>query len=461
MYFNTLIRTLSNDSDICPNVKQGTGIDRKKWPSGLRKKVSKAGFNGCFRWYVKPVLGDCAKPYLPGTCGGKWRLYHGQPDKSPPIVRRYLDLPHLEDSYHNRYKHQILDASLSLPLTENIQIDMLKRPRPNIGRWAGTCEKCETDCYEDYLGDVVCSECGLIMEDTGRILEYSNGRDLSQILDNPIKCDNGQTVPIGGTEWFSGGDELDYKVLRGYGNYNPALRSFKGEAYLTTFADGFEATTRGKEIICHYCRKHGSYLAHPIWWINPENPNYTRFFCLRCQKETNRVDYPVKWERDDIRIIEAIEQERKYKSYPQNDYRLCIHVNERKEARLDNKINDYVRTQEKEKRILARPSTGNSLFHYQRVLPLDRYLKTAILTTLAAMSGSPYTRKAKGGRPPGNGADSIARWCRINFTSEVPSVAGRVDPTSCRGVISVVFNANSIRKILEKAKPICNKHANF
>ena len=130
------------------NVKQGTEIDREKWQSGQRKKVNKAGFNGRFRWYVKPVLGDCAKPYLPGTCGGKWRLYHGQPDKSPPIVRRYLDLPHLEYSYHNRYKHQILDASLSLPLTENIQIDMLKRPRPNIGRCAGTCEKCEADFYE-------------------------------------------------------------------------------------------------------------------------------------------------------------------------------------------------------------------------------------------------------------------------------------------------------------------------
>jgi hypothetical protein len=34
-----------------------------------------AVFNGCFRWYVKPDMADCARPYAPGTRGGKWRLY--------------------------------------------------------------------------------------------------------------------------------------------------------------------------------------------------------------------------------------------------------------------------------------------------------------------------------------------------------------------------------------------------
>jgi hypothetical protein len=347
--------------------------------------------------------------------------------------------------------------------------------RPNIGRGAGKCEdkKCKAYCYEDYLGNVVCSECGLIREEpktdysNGKLdgangrhivcdhelsfpcgytccievggVPEGNGHDFDQILDNPLKYDNGQTEAIGGNEEILDGNELDCHNDWGYNDIELDLQSFKGEAYLTTPGIGSAATTRGDNPIRHFCHKHGSYLARPIWWTNPDNKNGKYWFCLKCQKAAGVVDSPSEWEYEDLAILKVL-------GYESGVWYA--------------KISRYLKEQKKRAEDQIDPDTKNSLYHYQKVLPSDRYLKVAVSTAMEAMNGNPYRRKAKGGRGPGNGADSIARWCRHNFASQVPLVSIDHDHPHY-GVIDLVFNVNRIRKILEKAKSAPDKPPQF
>jgi hypothetical protein len=57
----------------------------------------------------------------------------------------------------------------------------------------------------------------------------------------------------------------------------------------------------------------------------------------------------------------------------------------------------------------------------------------------------------------GNGADSIARWCRTHFAPITPLRANRIDDNSLRGSIRIIFNVNSVRKILVETKSISYK----
>jgi hypothetical protein len=56
----------------------------------LQGREPVAIFNGCFRWYVKPDIANCARPYAPGTRGGKWRLY-SLPSIPKPYICKWTD----------------------------------------------------------------------------------------------------------------------------------------------------------------------------------------------------------------------------------------------------------------------------------------------------------------------------------------------------------------------------------
>lgn len=381
-------------------------------------------------------------------------------------------------TYHNRYNDQVLDASLALPLSHRQREK--PKPRPNIGRWAGKCDECKADCFENHLGDVVCSKCGLIQEEppigysNGKLdvanshemdcdpewhypkgwqcgypclinfwsIPEGNGRDRGQILDNPIKYDNGAPDEEGRGEGPKDRDK-GIGILPGYGLKKPTEKqSFKGEADLTTPGRGTAATTRGDKQIRHFCRRHGSYLARPIWWTNPKNGNGKYWFCLKCQKAAGVVDFPPKWIDEDLTILAALGYG---PDYAHGHYSM---------------ISRYLKSQREKSEKQIDPNTKNSLYHYQKVLESDRYLKTAVLTLLWIRAAGKYARlaaattrpKPKGGRRPNGGAKAVSNWCiRCGFTKEIPIEDHRADKNNLQyGLILESFDYQVIELILKE-----------
>lgn len=287
-----------------------------------------------------------------------------------------------------------------------------------------------------------------------------------------------------------------------FGRAIPGLEgTFYGEGYLIQGEEGSPAISVDKDTTVHYCtithliktkdpadedtiniwrkypnrfylmvlpnkldkevQRRRSNISRTVWYHEPKKATDKRWYCLNCVKSAGVVDVGrgrKKWEYDDIELIKVIGKIGRKNDKP--DYKLEIHYWAR-EQRLDNIIRKYLREQAKREQFNINGDL-KSFFHYELVRD-DGYLRTAILTATVAINDTPYTRKAKGGRPPGNGANSIARWCRINFASQVTYddeklvSKYRLDPNSHRGVIDVVFNVNSIRKILGKTKTISYK----
>jgi hypothetical protein len=78
-----------------------------------QRQVSDAANLCCFRWYVKPELGDCARPYTPGTCGGKWRLY---PPKTRVGVERNIVNRIMEEGDRYNLFIEEIDILPSIPV---------------------------------------------------------------------------------------------------------------------------------------------------------------------------------------------------------------------------------------------------------------------------------------------------------------------------------------------------------
>jgi len=399
----------------------------------------------CWSEYQHPTNGD--KPLK--DIKNSWRFIVKEKYKNIHNDIQRARYKRICAGWNGIFKHQVLDGSLALPLTENVHIEKLKQPRPNIGRWAGKCDilnahgkKCKADCYENHLGNVICSRCGWIKEDPGRI------------LDNPIKYNNGRTGPTGGSEWVAISSDLNYKVETGYGSggdgrsrplYYPKditdipRQSFKGEAYLTTPGKGAAATTREDKQIRHFCDKHGSYLARPIWWTNPDNDNGKYWFCLKCQKAAGVVDFPQKWVDEDLAILKAL-------GYESGVWYA--------------KISRYLKDQKNKSEKQIDPITHESLFHYQKALESNRYLKTAILTMQLIRIRGEYTRmaatnprpKPKGGRKANGGAKAVRKWCaRARFIKAIPGKEHRADKDNLRyGVILQSFKDQAIEPILKE-----------
>lgn len=332
--------------------------------------------------------------------------------------------------YHNCYEDQAPQAAALSRLQRE-----KPRPRPNIGRWAGRCDQCKADCFEDHLGDVICSECGLIKEDSGRILEH------------PIKWDSGRTPAVGGSEDYPDEGDLDYStVIKGLNG------AFLGEKSLTAVCT---ETTREADVILHHCPTCGKiYLARTVWWTNPKNGNGKHWLCLSCQKDAGVIDAIPQWTDEDVNTIrEIIKIQRKY--WVKCDYHSFHH-------RAGNCMGVYAQIKQYLNRVKTNsdPETGKSFFQYQKVLKSDRYLKTAVLTLLWLRAAGKYARlaaatirpKPKGGRRPSGGAKAVSNWCaRCRFTKEIPIKQHRADENNLQyGVISESFDDQNIEPILKE-----------
>lgn len=227
--------------------------------------------------------------------------------------------------------------------------------------------------------------------------------------------------------------------------------TFLSEGYLTQIEDGPATITREKMTI-HYCptqrtERDGkilktSHYAHSVWVTSAKNPADRRWYCLKCVKAANKgeIDFPANWFPDDIRLIKEIDKTNRKKKA---DHKLEIRRNG--DFSLHKEIQTYINERNSKLRRIER--NHKSYFHYEHMRD-SGYLKTAVLTALEQMGQKPHERKAKGGKPQGSGAKSVAKWHEANFVRELPV------ETSIQsiGVEKIIFNRNSIQDILQYIK---------
>ena len=204
-----------------------------------------------------------------------------------------------------------------------------------------------------------------------------------------------------------------------YGRVIPNLEgTFMGEASLSQIEVGSPAITRDNEVTRHYCAIQKTELAgrvlrtehyaRTVWWINQKNPADRRWYCLKCVKQENQDYFPSRWTKDDILIIKAIGRIGK-----KSDYKLEVHYREPNDRRLYMQITYYL---QERYAILRQVKRGRRSYFHDEPARDKEYLRTCVLTALAAIKTTNRANgNRKGGRPPGVGAKSIAKWCRQHF----------------------------------------------